>query len=54
MVQTKNNQAVTVAAMTPVVRVGRVNRVDWGIAAASNEMAGAQRSLTVVAPVIRR
>ena len=37
---------VTLAAMTPVIRVGRVNRVDWGIAAASNEMAGAQHSLS--------
>ena len=32
MVQTKNNQAVTLTAMTPVVRVGTVNRVDWGMA----------------------
>jgi hypothetical protein len=36
MVQIKNNQAVTVTAMKPVVRVGTVNRVDWGMAAASN------------------
>ena len=35
MVQIKNDQAVTVTAMTPVIRVGRLVRVDWGMAAAS-------------------
>src|SRR5688500_17813301 len=29
MVQIKNVQAVTTAAMTPVIRAGRVNPVDW-------------------------
>jgi len=51
MVQTKNDQAATTAAMTPVIRVGLVIRVDWGMGvrlqvSASNEMAGAQRSLS--------
>jgi hypothetical protein len=32
--------------MTPVIRVGRTIRVDWDMASASNEMAGAQRSLS--------
>jgi len=46
MVQIKNDQAVTVTAMTPVIRVGRADRVDWGMVAASNKMAGAQHSLS--------
>jgi hypothetical protein len=34
MVQTKNVQAVTAAAMTPVIRAGRVNPVDWDMMSA--------------------
>jgi len=34
MVQTKNDQAVMATAMTPVIRVGRVNPVDWDMVSA--------------------
>jgi len=46
MVQTRKDQAVTTAAMTPVIRVGLVIRVDCGMVSASPEMVGAQLSLS--------
>jgi hypothetical protein len=38
MAQTRNDHAVTAAAMAPVIRVGLAIRVDWGMVP-SNEIA---------------
>ena len=54
MVQTKNDHAVTAAAMTPVIRVGRVIRVDRGMVASNENGSSTTLSVTALVPVIRR
>ena len=54
MVQTKNDQAVTTEAMTPVIRVGLVIRVDRGMVSSNENGWSTTLSVTALVPVIRR